>query len=131
MKQEDLLFTQTHEWLHLSEEDGQKVATVGLTDFALKQLNDLVFVDLPETGRTLAAGESFGEIESVKSVSDIYSPVGGEIVDSNTSLSENLDRLSNDAYGDGWLIKVNVTDDSSLSEMMSFADYQKQCEEEG
>ena len=85
-----LKFSKSHEWLHL---DGE-IATVGITDFAVEALTDLVFVDLPEVGRTLDAGEIFGEVESVKAVSDLYAPVAGEVTEVNTGLPDDLDALA-------------------------------------
>ena len=75
-----LLYAETHEWVDVAEEDGQKVATIGISDFAIEQLTDLVYMELPETGKSVAAGEEFGEVESVKAVSPLYSPVSGEII---------------------------------------------------
>jgi glycine cleavage system H protein len=97
-------FTKTHEWIVL---DGE-TATVGITDFAVQLLSDLVYVDLPKPGRKVIAGEPFGEIESVKHVSDLYSPVSGEVVAVNTQLADKLEWLSNDAFGQGWMIKVKL-----------------------
>ncbi|MEM0926795.1 MAG: glycine cleavage system protein H, partial [Planctomycetota bacterium] len=99
--------------------------------FAIEQLNDLVYMELPEPGKTLDAGEEFGEVESVKAVSPLYSPVGGEIVDVHADLPDNLDNLNSDPYDFGWIIKVKLTDESSLEKLMDFAAYEKQCAESG
>ena len=101
-----LKFSKSHEWLHL---DGN-IATVGITDFAVEALTDLVFVELPEVGRTLDAGEIFGEVESVKAVSDLYAPVAGEVTEVNTGLPDDLYALGEDPFGRGWMIRVVVTD---------------------
>ncbi len=130
MTPEDLLYDETHEWVRLEDEAGQKMATVGITDFAVEQLTDLVYLDLPEVGSQVTAGEEFGEVESVKAVSPLYSPVTGEVVAVHSELCDNPETLSQDPYGDGWLIKVRVTDETSLSRLLDAAAYQKQCEGE-
>jgi len=89
-----------------------------------------VFIDLPQTGRTLRAGESFGEIESVKAVSDLYSPVSGEVIEVNTALADHLEKLNEDPYNAGWMIKVRMSDESALKELMDHKAYEKQCAEE-
>jgi glycine cleavage system H protein len=127
----ELLFQSSHEWAHVADEGGQKIATVGISDFAVEQLNDLVFLELPKPGSQVTAGEEFGEVESVKAVSPLYSPVDGEVVETNDALPDNLDTLSQDPFGGGWLIKVKVTDEASLAKLMDYAAYQKQCAEEG
>lgn len=128
MKPENLLFANTHEWVALSEENGQKTATIGISAFAVEALTDLVFIELPQVGRQVTAGDSFCEVESVKAVSDIYAPVTGEVVAVNTDLPNDLEMLSSDAYGKGWIAKIKVTDDSALAGLMDYAAYQKQCE---
>ncbi len=131
MRPEDLLYGTTHEWVHLSTNtSGAQIATIGISKFAVEALTDLVFIDLPAVGTQVKAGESFGEIESVKAVSDMYCPVDGEVVEANHSLSDDLEKLSDDPYGEGWMIKVRVSDASSLSELLDFAAYEKRCAEE-
>ena len=130
MNRDKLLFAKTHEWVALAEEGGQKIATMGLTDFAVQALTDLVFIELPKVGRQVNAEESFAEVESVKAVSDVYSPVTGEVIAVNESLPDNLEILSKDPYGKGWIAKLKVTDDSSLANLMNHASYQKQIAEE-
>lgn len=98
-------YTQTHEWISL---DGE-VATVGISDVAVKLLTDLIFLNLPETGLALKAGESFGEIESVKAVSDILSPADGEVIEVNAPIADALETLAADPLGAGWLIKMKIT----------------------
>jgi glycine cleavage system H protein len=126
-----LLYTKTHEWADVqSDAAGAKVATVGLTAFALEVLTDLVFMELPEVGRQVQACEPFGEIESVKAVSDLNSPVDGEVVAVNADLVNNLEILAQDPYQAGWLIKVKISDESCLSKLLDSVAYQKQCDEE-
>ncbi|MHB0955257.1 MAG: glycine cleavage system protein GcvH [Pirellulaceae bacterium] len=128
MKPEDLLFAETHEWAFISEENGAKVATVGISAFALEQLTDLVYMELPEVGTTVAAGEEFGEVESVKAVSPLYSPVAGEVIAVNTALPDHLEELSASPYQNGWIAKIRISDERSLSKLLDHAAYQKQCE---
>jgi glycine cleavage system H protein len=127
----DLLFNKTHEWTHVADEDDGKVATVGISAFALEQLTDLVYLQLPEVGQQVKAGESFGEVESVKAVSDLYSPITGEVVAVNASLPDSLEQLSEDPYGAGWIVKIRVADDQELGGLLDYASYQRQCAEEG
>ena len=131
MKPEELLFAKTHEWVNLAEEGGQKIAIVGISAFAIEQLTDLVFLDLPEVGTQVKTNEAFGEIESVKAVSDVYSPVCGEVIEVNSSLSDNLETFNADPYGKAWLIKVKMEPEATLTELMDYDAYQKQCAEEG
>jgi glycine cleavage system H protein len=128
---QDLLYSKTHEWTRLSADaTGGKIATVGLTAFALELLTDLVHVELPAVGRQVKAGEPFGEIESVKAVSDLYSPVNGEVVEVNSALAANLENLAQDPYEKGWFIKIKMTDEGGLDNLLDEAAYQKQCAEE-
>lgn len=131
MRPEDLLYSKTHEWARIEEAGGAKIAVVGLTDFALELLTDLVYINLPEVGRVVEAEEPFGEVESVKAVSDIYSPVAGEIAGVNEAVVDNLDMLSDDPFGNGWLVKIKISDDAGLSNLLDAAAYEKQCSEEG
>jgi glycine cleavage system H protein len=130
VKPEGLLFAKTHEWVAVATECGRKVATIGLSQFAVDALTDLVFIELPKVGRQVQANESFCEVESVKAVSDVYAPVAGEVVAANASLPDNLDMLSNDPYGDGWVAKIAVSDDTNLKNLLDYAAYQKQCEDQ-
>ncbi|MFK7770310.1 MAG: glycine cleavage system protein GcvH [Mariniblastus sp.] len=129
MKPEELLFAETHEWANIAEVDGAKVATIGISANAVEALTDLVYMDLPASGAAVTAGESFGEVESVKATSEMYSPVDGEIVDVNTSLPDNLEILNSDPYGEGWIIKVKLSGDDAVSKLLDFAAYQKMCDE--
>jgi glycine cleavage system H protein len=101
----DRQYTKTHEWVSV---DG-KTATIGITDFAQAQLGDVVFLDLPSPGRKLAKGESFGVVESVKAASDLYAPVAGTIASVNDKLASNPELVNSDPYGDGWLLKVELS----------------------
>jgi glycine cleavage system H protein len=126
-----LLYAETHEWADISEDGGQKIATIGISAFAIEQLNDLVYMDLPEVGKTVAAGEEFGEVESVKAVSPLYSPVSGEVIEVHSELPDNLDKLNGDPYDFGWIVKVKLNDDRGLDALMDHAAYKKQCAEAG
>ena len=129
---ESLLYSKTHEWVHVQQDnDGLKVATVGISAFAVEALTDLVYIELPDAGRTLAAGEMFGEVESVKAVSDLYAPVLGEVIEVNSDLADQLEILSEDPYEKGWMIKVAMTDDTELAALMEHDAYAKQCAEAG
>ena len=131
LKPEQLLYAKTHEWVDVqADTSGAKIATVGLSAFALHALTDLVYVELPEVGREVEAGAAFGEVESVKAVSDLYAPVDGEIVEVNSGVVDRLDRLGDDPYEAGWLVKIRITDESGLSELLDYPAYQRQCDEE-
>ena len=130
MKPEQLLYAESHEWVHFSQELGAKVATIGISAFAVEQLTDLVYMELPEVGRQVDAGDEIGEVESVKAVSPLYSPVQGQITEVNSTLPDNLETLTSDPYTDGWIVKIRLSDESALSSLMDFAAYQKQCESE-
>jgi glycine cleavage system H protein len=126
MDPQSLRFSPTHEWVSLQDD----VATVGISKFAVDQLSDLTLIELPAVGTRLTAGKSFGEVESVKSVSDLYAPVSGEVVEVNDHLSGNVQLLSDDPYGAGWLIKLRVDDPSSLSQLMDHDAYEKKVAED-
>lgn len=130
MKPEELLFAKTHEWVAVEDNDGAKTATVGISAFAVESLTDLVFIELPKQGAQVAAEESFCEVESVKAVSDIYSPVSGEVTEVNAPLADELEKLSDDPYGAGWIAKVKISDDAALGALMDYDAYQKMCAEE-
>ena len=131
MTPDEVLYAKTHEWAHVADEAGEKIATVGLSAFAVEALTDLVYIELPEMGREVSAGDSFGEVESVKAVSDIYSPVSGQIVAVNDALPDALEKISSDPYGEGWIAKIKIQDEAELAQLMDYAAYQKQCAEEG
>ena len=126
-----LLYAESHEWVALAEEDEKAVGTIGLSGFALEQLNDLVYMELPELGRELSAGEEFGEVESVKAVSPLYSPVSGKVIAVHEDLPERLEELNDDPYDFGWIIKVEVSEANSAESLLDYAAYQKQCAEAG
>ena len=109
-----LRFTKDHEWIDL---DGE-VATVGLTDYAQGQLGDVVFVELPEVGRSLAAGDDAAVVESVKAASDVYAPIDGEVVEANQAVVDDPSLVNSDPAGEGWFFKVRVTDAGQLDELM-------------
>ena len=123
---EDRRYLDTHEW-GLLEGD---VVTVGLADFAVRHLSDLVYIQLPELGERVEQGERFGEVESVKAVSDINAPVSGEIIEVNTSIVDNLELITNDCYNDGWIIKIQMEDPSEYDNLLSPEDYEAQVEKE-
>jgi glycine cleavage system H protein len=128
---DELLYAKTHEWAKVDDENGAKVATVGISAFAVEQLTDLVYMELPSVGKQVEAGREFGEVESVKAVSPLYSPVTGEIIAVNSGLPDSLETLNADPYNAGWILKVKLTDETSLSNLLDHAAYQKQCAEEG
>jgi len=131
MAKENLLYSKTHEWVRVeAAPGGGKIATVGLTAFALELLTDLVHVELPAKGRAVKAAEPFGEIESVKAVSDLYSPIDGTVVEVNPSVAGNLEHLAEDPYKAGWFIKIKIGDEAGLADLLDEAAYKKQCEEE-
>jgi len=131
VKPENLLYSETHEWVSVATEGGQKIATIGISDFAVHQLTDLVFMQLPAVGTEVRAGKEFGEVESVKAVSPLYSPVSGKVVAVNDQLPKKLETLSHDPYGEGWMIKIAMTDEAELKKLLDHAAYQKQCAAEG
>jgi glycine cleavage system H protein len=116
---EELKYAKTHEWIR---PDGD-VATVGITDHAQSELGDVVYVDLPNVGRVLKAGDSFGSVESVKTVSDVYAPVGGEVVEVNEALGSQSELVNEDPYGKGYMIKIRVENPGELEALLSAADY--------
>lgn len=117
-------FTKTHEWVSLEGE----TATSGISEFAVKELTDVVHLELPQTGKTVSAGEEIGEIESVKAVSDLYAPVSGEIVEVNEALEDDLGVLSDDPHGAGWIVKIRISDPGELESLMDEAAYREFCE---
>lgn len=118
----DLKYTKSHEWIRI---DGD-IATVGITDHAQSELGDIVYLDLPEAGRTLQQEESFGSVESVKAVSEVYAPIAGVVVERNETLNAQSDLVNSDPYGGGWLVKIQVSDASALEGLLSAEDYQKE-----
>jgi glycine cleavage system H protein len=117
---EDLKYTPTHEWLRVEGE----LAVIGITDFAVEQLSDLVFVDLPAVGDTVVKDSRFGEVESTKTVSDLIAPVSGKVEAVNSELADHLEVLSQSPYEKGWMIKVRMTKPAEVSQLLSAGDYQ-------
>ena len=116
---EDLFYSEEHEWLRLEDD----VAIVGITDFAQDQLGDIVYVDLPEVGAAIEVGAVVGELESTKSVSDVYSPVSGEVIAVNPELEGSEELINSDPYGEGWLFKVRVADSDPTEGLLSAEQY--------
>jgi glycine cleavage system H protein len=124
---EDLLYTESHEWVR---EQGS-LATVGITDFAQSQLKDIVYVEMPEIGSTFKKGDSLGVVESVKTVADLYSPLTGKIVETNTTLKDHPQYVNEDPYGKGWIVKVEIQNRDELKGLLSAKNYQGTLPEEG
>jgi glycine cleavage system H protein len=120
---DDLQYTKSHEWVRIEGD----TATIGITHHAQEELGDVVFVELPDVGNTIGAGESFGTVESVKAVSDLYTPVGGEVVEVNSSLEDAPEKINDDPYGEGWIVKLSTSDEADL---LSPEEYEKVVEEE-
>jgi glycine cleavage system H protein len=120
---DDLQYTKSHEWVRMEGD----TATIGITDHAQEELGDVVFVELPEVGSTIEAGDSFGTVESVKAVSDLYTPVGGEVVEVNSSLEDAPEKINDDPYGEGWIVKLRTSEEADL---LSPEEYEKIVEEE-
>jgi glycine cleavage system H protein len=127
MDPRNLRYSKTHEWAYLEGE----LVVIGITKFAVEQLTDIVYVDLPEEGDHTFTGESFGEIESVKAVSDLYSPVDGEVVKVNKKLLDDPSLLGSDPYGKGWMIKIKPEPGTKLDGLLTLDQYEKQIAEEG
>jgi len=112
-------YTKEHEWVAVEGDTG----TIGITDHAQHELGDIVYVDLPKSGATVAQGGILGSVESVKAVSDIYSPVSGEVIDINQALAEKPERLNEDPHGDAWLVKIRLTSPEEVKNLLSADDY--------
>ena len=125
MTPENLKYSEEHEWVRV-ESDGQVV--VGITDFAAESLGDVVFVELPDVGEQLTQFEKMGEIESVKAVSDLYSPVSGTITERNDSVIDSPELVNDSPFESGWMLRVELTDTGELDKLMSHADYQSMLE---
>ena len=120
----ELKYTKDHEWAKAS---GTTI-TVGVTDHAQSALGDIVFVELPAVGRTLKVGETFGVVESIKAVSDLYSPIAGKVVEVNSGLTDDPSRINKDPYSDAWIVKIEAADASAISGLMDSASYTKLVE---
>ncbi|MDX1618160.1 MAG: glycine cleavage system protein GcvH, partial [Balneolaceae bacterium] len=119
---EELKYTREHEWIR---DNGDETATVGITDFAQSELGDIVFVELEEEGTEFEQDATFGTVEAVKTVSELYAPVDGKIVEVNEQLEEQPELVNDDPYGDGWMIRIELSDANQLDELMSAEEYQK------
>ena len=116
-----LLYTKEHEWADFKENE----VTIGITDYAQGQLGDIIFIEFPEVGQELNAGDTFGEVEAVKTVSELYVPVSGTIIEINEKLEDSADLVNIDPYGDGWLIKIKPTNVNEKDHLMNFSSYEE------
>lgn len=123
---DDLKYTKEHEWIMVNGDHG----TVGITDYAQGELGDIVFVELPRVGTRVEQMESFGTMEAVKAVSNIYAPVSGEVLESNPALKNKPELINSDPYGEGWIIKLKIEDPSELENLLSPGDYEELLKEE-
>ena len=126
MYPQEFLYTKEHEWIRVDE----KIGTIGITDHAQKELGDIVYVELPKPGEHVAANESFGTVESVKAVSEIYSPVSGEVAAVNTKLHNNPEMLNSDPHGEAWLVQVRLSDRSEIEKLMTADQYEAYIQKE-
>jgi glycine cleavage system H protein len=117
---EGLYYSKDHEWLKVEGETG----TVGITDHAQHSLGDVVYVELPKTGETFAAHDTFGSVESVKAVSELFLPIAGEVTEVNESLSDEPEKVNNDPYGDGWMLRVKLSNRGEVDSLLSAAEYE-------
>lgn len=122
--QEGLYYTKEHEWVKVDGDTG----TIGISDHAQEELGDIVFVELPEEGEELSQGDAIGTIEAVKTVSDIYTPVSGEVIESNESLEEEAEKINQDPYGEGWIAKIKMSDKDEIDDLMSAEEYEDMLE---
>ncbi len=118
----DRKYSKDHEWIRV---DGEGTAWLGITDHAQEMLTDIVFVELPEIGRKVQAGDAVAVIESVKSVSDVYSPIGGEVIEANQLLENKPEQINKDAFGEGWIVRLKMVDTTELNSLMSAEEYEK------
>lgn len=123
---DDLKYTKEHEWV---KADG-KIATVGITDYAQDQLGDIVYVEMPDDGEIVSRGDAFGVVESVKSVSDVYAPISGRVVETNDPLKDNPETINEDPYSEGWLVKLELSDPSELDDLLDNKAYEAYVTEE-
>jgi len=126
MTPEDSRYARSHEYIHVEGD----VGTIGITDYAQKELGDVVFVELPQVGSQLEMGDELGSIESVKAVSELFSPVSGEVVEVNEALADKPDLVNSDPYGDGWMIRVKLSSPDEVEELMSADDYEDYVKKE-
>jgi len=126
MYPQEFLYTREHEWIRADAEIG----TIGITDHAQKELGDIVYVELPKPGEHVAANESFGTVESVKAVSELYSPVSGEVAAVNNKLQNNPEMLNSDPHGEAWLVEVRLSDRSEIEKLMTADEYEAYIQKE-
>ena len=122
----ELKYTKEHEWVRVEGDIG----TIGVTDYAQDQLGDIVFLELPAVGSAISAAQKFGEIESVKAVSELFAPVSGEVTETNDRLTDSPESVNDDPYGDGWLVKVRLSETAELDQLLSSDQYEALIEEE-
>lgn len=122
----DLHYTKEHEWIQIED----NIATIGITDYAQQELGDVVYVELPDVGQSFDAEESFGSVESVKAVSEIYMPLTGTVTEVNEDLGDSPEVINEDAYGEGWMIKIDISDPSQLDDLLSADEYKEYLAEE-
>ena len=120
---ENLLYTKDHEWVRIEAD----IATVGITDFAQGELGDIVFVEIETMGQSLEQEEIFGTVEAVKTVSDLFMPVSGEIIEINSALESNPEAINTDVYGEGWMVKIKLSDKSEIDGLLSAAAYKEEA----
>lgn len=123
----ELKYSEEHEWLKV---EGESRARIGITDFAQSELGDIVFVELPEVGDEVTAGEPFGSVESVKTVSELYSPVSGKVVEVNEALADSPENVNTSPYGDGWMIVVEMSDPSQVDQLLTAEQYKETISED-
>jgi glycine cleavage system H protein len=123
---EDNRYARSHEYVHVEGDIG----TIGITDYAQKELGDVVFVELPQVGSQLEMGDELGSIESVKAVSELFSPVGGEVVEVNEALADKPELVNTDPWGDGWMIRIRLADPTEVDELMSAEEYEEFVQKE-
>ena len=126
MYPEDYLYSKDHEWLQIED----NVATIGITDYAQHELGDVVYVDLPEVGDTFEANEPFGSVESVKAVSEVFCPVGGEVIEVNAQLEETPELINQSPHRNAWMIKIRLTNPEELKELLSAEEYTEYLQEQ-
>ena len=123
----ELKYTKEHEWVRVEGDSG----TIGITDYAQDQLGDIVFVELPGVGAEISATQKLGEIESVKAVSELFAPVSGEVTEANDGLADSPEAVNDDPYGDGWMVKLRLSDEAELDQLLSADEYEAFVEAEG
>ncbi|MBC7526371.1 MAG: glycine cleavage system protein GcvH [Chthonomonadaceae bacterium] len=124
---DNLKYSKTHEWVSIEGE----IATIGITDHAQEEMGDIVYLSLPDIGRTLAFDEQFGEVESVKAVSELFSPLTGEVIETNTAIGNTTEIVNEDPYGNGWLMKIKLSNPSEMTDLLDAASYTQFAEEGG